>query len=340
MSANRSKPVARLQSKPMALQPGSAPAGRRTANLPQASRKAEIVLGTLYLLSALMVRLLSPARWRGVPGLLVRYQTRRPRDKDRAFRQGVRAVLDCDTDDSAIKALLADHETHVHCRSVVVAALRRRGGWDPSIVLIGRERLEAALTQGRGAMLWLDAFAHSAIIGKRAIAEAGFRPWHLSAKGHGILNTPLADRLLNPRVIEVELRYLAGRIVFDPATTVIATRRIVEILDANGVVSITNNAYIGKTIFVPFGAGMKLRLARTPFNLAARRGVALLPVSVIEIEPFKRYEVRVGPDLATSAMTGPVDPIQAMAMAYAGYLLPLVRAHPAQWDGWGLLQPG
>ena len=208
------------------------------------------------------------------------------------------------------------------------------------IVLTGREKVEAALTRGRGVILWFDGFSHSAIAGKRAIAEAGFRPWHISAPGHGILNTPLADRLLNPRVIEVELRYLAGRIVFDPASAVTATRRIVDILAGNGIVSITNNAYIGKTILVPFGTGMKLPLARTPLNLAANREAALLPVSVIEIEPFQRYEVHVGSDLAAPAATGAADPIHAMAVAYAEYLLPLVRAHPAQWDGWGLLQPG
>jgi hypothetical protein len=314
-------------------------AANRTASRPRGSRKAEVVLGTLYLLSALMVRVLRPARWRALPELLARYQTRRPRIKDRAFRRAVCAVLDHDLDEGATKALVTDHETHVHCRSVLVAALRRRGGWNPSIVVTGRDKVEAALARGRGAILWFDGFSHSAIIGKRAIAEAGFRPWHVSAPGHGILNTPLTDRLLNPRVIEVELRYLSGRIVLDPVSTLAATRKIVNILDDNAIVSITNNAYIGKTIHIPFGKGMVLAVARAPLNLAASRGAALLPVSVIEIEPFHRYEVSVGSDLASQASAGVADPIEAMASAYAGYLLPLVQANPAQWDGWSLLRP-
>ena len=310
------------------------------ANPHKVSRKAEIVFGTFYLLSALAVRLLPPTRWGLLPNLLAAYQTRRPTDKYRAFGQAVRAVLGDELDDGAIKRLCAQHGAHAHQRHLVVAALRRRQGWNPSITLIGRERLEAALARGRGAILWFDGFFHSAIIGKRAFAEAGHAMWHLSAQGHGILNTPLAELFLNPKVIEVELRYLAGRIVFDPTATITATRRMIEILEGNGIVSLINNAYIGKLLLSPFGIGMMLPMARTPLNLAASRGVALLPVSVIEVEPFARYEVTVGPDLAAPAVAGSIDPIRARAKAYASYLLPLAKAHPAQWGGWGIMRRG
>ncbi len=313
------------------------PPGGLRQDLPQASRKADFVVLLFYLLSALIVRCVRPVRWSALPDLLARLQTRRASDKDRGFREAVPALLGREWDPRAALGLRAKNLSHVHCRGVFIAALRRRQGWNPSVALIGRKRLETELAGGCGAMLWWDGFAHSAIIGKLALAEAGYRPWHLSAKGHGILNSPLAERFLNPRVIDVEMRYLAGRIVFDPASTVTATRRIMQVLAGNGIVSITNNARIGKTILVPFDAGMTLLLARTPLNLATRRGVALLPVCVIEVERFVRYEVTIGPNLATG-LAEAADPINAMATAYAKYLLPLVRAHPAQWDGWGLLR--
>src|SRR5258706_4619607 len=314
------------------------PTGLRGSLIPRASCRADILLGLYYLLCAAMVRLLPARRWRILPNLLARYQTRWRRETDAVFFSAAKSILGRDMDEASVRRLLVTHSIHVHCRTPIVCALRRRGGWNPSIVLRGREGLEAARAKGRGTILWFDAFAQAAIIGKRAFADSGYPLWHLSALGHGILNAPLAERFLNPRVIEVELRYLLGRIVLDPASTVAATRKIVEILDGNAIISITNNAYIGKTIHIPFGKGMVLPLARTPLNLAASRGAAVLPVSVIEIEPFRRYEVAVGPDLASQASAGVPTPIEAMASAYAGYLLPLVRANPGQWDGWSLLR--
>jgi len=234
-----------------------------------------------------------------------------------------------------IPALYRQHEAHLHLRALIVTALRRRGGWDPEIALTGGERLVEARARSRGFILWFDPFAHSPIIGKRAIAEAGVRPWHLSVQGHGVLKSPFADRYLNPRAIEVELRYLAGRIVFDPETIVTATQQMTRVLGENGVVSLTNNAYVGAMVTTPFGGGMVLRLARTPLHLAASRGVALLPVEVIEVEPFRRYRVAIGPDLAQPSPAASPDPIQTIAARYTDYLLPLARAHPAQFNGWG-----
>ncbi len=314
------------------------PPDTRTPAQRTASRKADIVFGTLYVLSAATVRTVPSARWSVFPDLLARYQTRRAGEKSRQFRQGVRALLGDELDDKAIMALFAQNLAHGLRRSLLVAALRRRKGWDPSIVLDGRERLEAALARGRGAMLWFDGFAHAAIVGKRAFADAGFSMWHLSARGHGIVNSRFGEYFLNRRVIEVELRYLAGRIVFDETSAATATRRMIGILAGNGIVSLTNNAYIGTAMEVPFGTTAKLPLARTPLHLAASRGIPLFPVSAIEVEPYARYEVSVGADLTASILPADPDPIARIAKAYADYQLPLALAYPAQWGGWEQLR--
>ena len=59
---------------------------------------------------------------------------------------------------------------------------------------------------------------------------------------------------------------------------------------------------------------------------------------MIEVEPFARYAVSVGPDLTPATSAGDFDAILSMARAYADYLLPLALAHPAQWDGWERLR--
>ena len=145
--------------------------------------------------------------------------------------------------------------------------------------------------------------------------------------------------IINPRLIEVELRYLAGRIVFNRQTTMAATREMMKVLAGNGIVSLTNNAYMGETLATPFGRGMMLRLARMPLRLAALEGVPLLPFQVIERERFQRYEVIVGPDLSNAVPAGSADPTKDVAAAYAAYLLELACRHREQFTGWLMMQP-
>ncbi len=306
--------------------------------MPRATRRAFIVTATYYLLAAIAVRLTSPRFWGILPDLFARLQTRRLTAKARNFVQRMRAVLDSNVDDGSLLALHRRNEAATHQRVVFVTASRRRHGWGPDIILHGGERVERARARGKGVILWSDPFVHFPILSKRALAEAGYRAWHLSSTGHGILDSPLANRFLNPRVIEVEERYLAGRIVFDRQTTMKATRAMMKVLAANGLISLTNNAYMGASLATPFGEGMMLRLAQTPLRLAALEGVPLLPVLTIERERFRRYEVTVGPDLSLALPPGAADPVQGLAAIYAAYLLERARAEPLQFGGWAMMQ--
>jgi hypothetical protein len=305
---------------------------------PQATAAAFAVIAGLYLFSALTVRLAGPWHWDMAPRLLTCFQTRKVTPRMQSFVKLARVLLERQADDEALLELYRQNQIAAHRRGVFVAAFRRKRGWNPEIVLTGADRLERARGKGRGLIIWSDPFVHASIIGKRALAQAGYRAWHLSNIGHGILNSRLADRFINPKVIEVELRYLAGRIVFDHQTGGTATRGMMKVLEGNGVISLTNNAYIGKTVATPFGRGAVLHLAQTPLRLAALRGVPLLPLQVIEHERFRRYEAILGPDLSEGMRAGSGDPVEESAAAYAGYLLPLVRANPVQFSGWPMMR--
>jgi lauroyl/myristoyl acyltransferase len=251
------------------------------------------------------------------------------------YRRILHAVFGEGMSDEEIDAIFQRSNANRHRVRMIVAALRRPQGWDPTIELVGREKIEEAKSRGHGVILWFDTFSFFPLIGKRAIAEAGHQVWHLSGSGHGLAsNSKFSHRFLNHRVISVEERYLAGRIVIKELSGVPAMRRIVEILDENGIVEITNAPYFGKRMTVPFGDRAELPIARAPLNLAATRGAALFPVSVIEVEPFARFRVAVGPEIRAPANAA--DPIAAMAEAYANYLLPLARAHADQWNWWNL----
>lgn len=305
---------------------------------PQATNAAFAVIAALYLFSALNVRLADRQHWDIAPQLLTRFQTRKLTPRMQAFMRFARAVLEDQRDDKALLELYRQTQVAAHRRSVFVAAFRRKRGWNPDIVLTGAERLEQARSKGKGVIIWFEPFIHAAIIGKRALADAGYRAWHLSSSGHGILNSPLADRFINPKVIEVELRYLAGRIVFDYQTAGTATRTMMKVLEGNGLISITNNAHIGRTVATPFAGGSVLHLAQTPLRLAALRGVPLLPLQVMEHERFSRYEAVLGPDLSEELPAGLLDPVAAVASAYANNLLARARANPAQFNGWTMLR--
>ena len=305
---------------------------------PQATTAAFAVVAGLYLFSALNVRLAGTRHWDMAPRLLTRFQTRKVTSRMQAFMRFARAVLEDEGDAKALVELYRQSQIAAHRRGVFVAAFRRKRGWNPEIVLTGAERLEQARSKGKGVIVWSDPFVHSSIIGKRALAQAGYRAWHLSSIGHGILNSPFADRFINPKVIEVELRYLAGRIVFDHQSSGTATRKMMKVLEGNGLIALTNNAYIGRTVATPFAGGTVLHLAQTPLRLAALRGVPLLPLQVIEHERFRRYEAVLGPDLSEELPAGVRDPVAAVASAYARYLLVRARANPAQFNGWTMLR--
>jgi lauroyl/myristoyl acyltransferase len=302
----------------------------------RAFRSGDIRESAIYFLSALAVRSLPERAWPSVARNFARFSSRKSA-RYKKFRSAVRAVLGDEVPEAEIPDIYARGIRHGHRRRLYIAATCRRQGWSPSIELIGREKLDQAQARGRGAILWFDNFAHFAVIGKRAFAEAGYPLWHLGSHLHGFSATRYAVRFLNPRQIAVEGRYLAGRIMFDNRTLITATRRIVEILAGNGLVAITNNANLGKSVRFPFGEAARLPIATTPLRLAAGRGVPLLPVSVIEVEPFVRYQVAIGPEIAAPAGAPEREATAALAAAYIDYLLPIIRAHPDQWGGWGAL---
>ena len=302
----------------------------------RAFRGGDIRESAINFLSALAVRALPEGAWPTVAENFARFSSRKSA-RYKKFQSAVRAVLGDAIAEAEIPGIYARAICHGHRRRLYIAATCRRQGWSPSIELIGRERLDQARARGRGAILWFDNFAHFAVIGKRAFGEAGYPLWHLGSHLHGFSMTRYATRFLNPRQIAVEGRYLAGRIMFDNRTLVTATRRVVEILAGNGTMAITNNANLGKSARFPFGKAARLPIATTPLRLAAGRGVPLLPVSVIEVEPFRRYRVAIGPEIAPPAGAPEGEAIAAMAAAYIDYLLPLVRAHPDQWGGWSAL---
>ena len=88
----------------------------------------------------------------------------------------------------------------------------RPGGWSPSIRLQGREHLDAALSAGRGVILWVTPTAYASLITKMTLHLEDLAPHHLSRWYHGASRSRWGVRLLNPIQRRAEDLYLAERV--------------------------------------------------------------------------------------------------------------------------------
>jgi hypothetical protein len=219
-------------------------------------------------------------------------------------------------------------ESNVHPRLLQLLLLRchRPGGWRPPSELIGREFIDCALAEGRGALLWIAPFVHAALHAKVALTGAGLRFSHLSRYRHGRFTSRVGIRVLNGITRRAEDRFLDERIVIGPDEAVVAaTRQLARRLRENRIVSIAANRE-GETVGVPFMNG-SLVLANGAAKLELLTRAALLPV----------ITVRTAEGMFRTVIEAPLQPeaegtdrIRSLHAAYAARLEPYAVRYPEQ----------
>jgi lauroyl/myristoyl acyltransferase len=270
---------------------------------------------------------LAPQRWWPTAcETLSRMQGRLLHARRRDLRQHVPGYLPALTGMTA--AAIADHETAANYEGEL-ALLRcyRPGGWRPDVRLEGSERLDAALAQGKGVVLWVEDIEFASLVVKRAFAERGYAVSHLSRPSHGFSNTPFARRFLNPIRWRVENRYLKQRLVLRRGD-LSGLRRLREELSAGGIVSITVGNNGSQVKAVPFFES-DLELATGAVTVARAAGALLLPVFTHRV-PSGAFEVRVEAPLDLSGSPDADAPFVQFAALLASYL----KQYPLQWKGW------
>ena len=118
-------------------------------------------------------------------------------------------------------------------------------GWSAPIDLVGAEQVAAALSVGRGAVIWVAHFSLSGLATKKAFDAAKFPVTHISRPEHGFSKSQFGIRFLNPIRVRAELRYLRGRIIIDHARPSSSVRAAKRLLEGNEIVSITAGAWEG-----------------------------------------------------------------------------------------------
>jgi lauroyl/myristoyl acyltransferase len=210
----------------------------------------------------------------------------------------------------------------------VVAAAR--GYRLDNLRLEGGERLQEALRQGHGAVLWVENSFSASLLAKAAVAQAGFAVHHLSRPGHNLSTTRYGMRVLNPIVRKAEDRFLAERILVDDSNELAVARHIMELLRDNQVVSVTVSSAGSQTVEAPALNGV-IRIATGAPHFALRSGAPLLPV--LSYRDGEEYVVEIGEPIVLAGMKRE-DAYAFAVREYARRVDAFARAHPLDWCGW------
>lgn len=244
-----------------------------------------------------------------------------------------------------IEAVIAEHPITLSPREIQLESMvgfilsnlqvlreYRPGGWKPEIKLEGVEHIEAALQQGRGAILWVAHFNAYSLIAKIALKRAGYRTSHLSLWRHGYSSTRFGLRFLNPIRTAVEERYLRERIIIEPESSKAAMAKLRERLKENAIVSITATSDAKRPAVVPFLSG-EIRLAVGAPYTAYETGAALLPLIPVE-ETDGSFSVVIMPPLQRNGGEALSEYLDQATRRYAAIIEPYVLKKPGQWRGW------
>ena len=187
---------------------------------------------------------------------------------------------------TAVRArpLVMQLRANVHIRHLQYLRTLRPGGWSPPTRLEGKQRIDQALADGRGVILWVSPLVFSDLVTKMTLARNGYRVSHLSLFVHGFSRTRFGFVALNPLATRGETRFLSERLVITPEHRLDAIREVARRVRAGKVVSVSAVVSRGqRAMTIPFMHG-RVRLAVGAAQLARRTGAVLLPVFTVRLE--------------------------------------------------------
>lgn len=212
-----------------------------------------------------------------------------------------------------------------------------RAGWAPKLALEGEAHLIAALTGGKGAVLWVSPTVFNSLPTKIALHAKGYKVSHLSSPGHGVSETRFGVETLNRVRCIPENRYLHQRIVFDSAAPTTSMRKMMRALKAGEIVSIVAANTEGfEMVRAPIFGGV-LPIAVGAPRLAALTGAPLLPTFVFR-DPDLGFRVVIEAPMPVDLKLPADERTVSAAAEYLRRSEPWVRRYPEQWRAWSKLR--
>jgi lauroyl/myristoyl acyltransferase len=248
----------------------------------------------------------------------------------------IRAALGVDP--RAAERISQDLRAAVHEMQMQDLRAWRPGGWQPNITLEGEEHLQAALAQGKGAIVWIAPFVFNSGPTKMALHRKGYRVSHLSSPKHGFSETRFGVACLNKVRCIPEDRHIAQRIIFDRYAPATAMRRLMRAAKAGEVVSIVAASTEGSDMIKSTIFGGRLPIAVGAPRLAGLTGAPLLPLFTVRDGEGFRVAIE-----APIALADGLDTDARCIAAAAEFLRrsdPWVRKFPEQWRAWSKWRAG
>lgn len=208
----------------------------------------------------------------------------------------------------------------------------RRFGWNPQIEMEGLDRLEPALRDGHGVILWSMRFSSATVI-KQAFYDARMPLVHLSRVDHGSsTTTQLGLEVAAPLYCRAEDCYLKERVQIPQGESLGYVKVLRERLRAGELVSIFGE-HAGLQNFDADILGMKIQLALGAPSLAWLENAALFTLAPIRIGPF-HYRIVIDEEIPVDRDMPRRKFAAVAAQEYARRLKARILRHPADWQGW------
>jgi lauroyl/myristoyl acyltransferase len=200
--------------------------------------------------------------------------------------------------DLPIAELVSRFKAHPRTDQLAVMRCYTPWGWRPTTEVAGLEHVEKARARGQGCLIWVMPTVFGNVLGKRSLAQAGLALHHLSREGHGATSgSRFGQKVLTLPRTRLEDRWLAERIrIPNQGAPRVAMRRIIELLRAGEVVTVTVGANAIRTHRAPFLAA-SIEVSLGVSELARQGRAALLPA----------LTVRTGPDHFRTTVERPLD---------------------------------
>lgn len=280
-------------------------------------------------LAVLVSWLLPPSRW---DPLLRRAVAAERRVASGPFLQRIELIRETGGPQLAARAeaIAIGSEVNRRLKQCHYLASYRSEGWPERLAIDGLEHLHAALARGHGAVLWFMPFVFTPLLAKRTLAEAGIAIHHLSRPGHGLSLNRFGELMLRQQN-RIEQRYLAEHIIIpERGMPAWASRRLLSLVRANQVVSITLFALGAQVVRVAV-LNDELDFATGAPNLAVRQGAALLPVLTVRTAPPAQFTTVIEAPLKVAPNLKREDAIASLARAMAGRVEVYAQRWPDQY---------
>ena len=208
-----------------------------------------------------------------------------------------------------------------------------RPAWRPTIEIEGKHNLDDALAEENGIVIWVSHFCFSSLFTKMGMSETGYQVVHISRPEHGVSKSKLGTAFLNKIRTVTEDRFLAERIVHHRDHPQATKLRAMNVLENNGIVSITVGAWEGRRVVIAPLLKSTFQVATGAPSLAYASNAKLLPVFTTKTQSGT-YRIKIGSPLGEQARGDRDSFLKAASEQLFEQQEPVIIKNSEQWRGW------